>query len=239
MRFIFNIFFLFPIIIFGQTQAFISGNDTICDNGDVNAEVKVYFNSAIAPFTFSYSINGSIQPSITTTNNPYIINANEEGFYVLTDFSDANTNGAINGSAIVTVLESPTAIIHLDSDSLSLLYTTVNFISQSVGYIVSWDWSFGDNTANEFIQNPYHTYPQWPPTVYQVYLIVMDDNGCSDTASTIVTLGHPLTSIEEQTRNKELLKITDLLGRETKGTNNQTLFYIYDDGTVEKRIVIE
>jgi hypothetical protein len=38
--------------------------------------------------------------------------------------------------------------------------------------------------------------------------------------------------------NKELLKVTDLLGRETKGTN-QPLFYIYDDGTVEKRIVIE
>jgi len=28
------------------------------------------------------------------------------------------------------------------------------------------------------------------------------------------------------------------LGRETKETN-QPLFYIYDDGTVEKRIVIE
>ena len=31
----------------------------------------------------------------------------------------------------------------------------------------------------------------------------------------------------------------DLLGRETKGTKNEILFYIYDDGTVEKRIVIE
>ena len=37
---------------------------------------------------------------------------------------------------------------------------------------------------------------------------------------------------------KELLKVTDLLVRETKQTN-QPLFYIYDNGTVEKRIVIE
>ena len=44
--------------------------------------------------------------------------------------------------------------------------------------------------------------------------------------------------IEEQASNKKLLKTTDLLGRETKQTN-QPLFYIYDDGTVEKRIVIE
>ena len=43
------------------------------------------------------------------------------------------------------------------------------------------------------------------------------------------------TGIEEHTSSKELLKITDLLGRETKQTN-QPLFYIYDDGTVEKRI---
>ena len=46
------------------------------------------------------------------------------------------------------------------------------------------------------------------------------------------------TNIEEHTTNKELLKVTDLLGRETKLTN-QPLLYIYDDGTVEKRIVIE
>jgi hypothetical protein len=47
------------------------------------------------------------------------------------------------------------------------------------------------------------------------------------------------TAIQEHTTNKELLKVTDLLGRETKGTNNEVLFYIYDDGTVEKRIIIE
>jgi Leucine-rich repeat (LRR) protein len=46
-------------------------------------------------------------------------------------------------------------------------------------------------------------------------------------------------SIEEQTTNKDLLKVTDLLGGETKGSKNEPLFYIYNDGTVEKRIVIE
>ena len=47
------------------------------------------------------------------------------------------------------------------------------------------------------------------------------------------------TDLQEHTTNKELLKVTDLLGRETKGTKDEILFYIYDDGTVEKRIVIE
>jgi len=48
-----------------------------------------------------------------------------------------------------------------------------------------------------------------------------------------------VNAVEEHTTNKKLLKITDLLGRETKGFKNDVLFYIYDDGTVEKRIVIE
>ena len=44
--------------------------------------------------------------------------------------------------------------------------------------------------------------------------------------------------IEEKTTNKELIKVTDLLGKETKQTN-QPLLYIYEDGTVEKRITID
>ena len=44
------------------------------------------------------------------------------------------------------------------------------------------------------------------------------------------------TLVEEHTTNKEILRTIDLLGRKTK---NNPLFYIYDDGTVEKRITIE
>jgi len=37
----------------------------------------------------------------------------------------------------------------------------------------------------------------------------------------------------------KLLKIVDVLGRKVQATTNTPLFYIYDDGTVEKRIIIE
>ena len=47
------------------------------------------------------------------------------------------------------------------------------------------------------------------------------------------------TSINEQTKKKKLLKITDLLSRQTGRKKNQPLFYIYDDGTVEKKITID
>jgi hypothetical protein len=47
------------------------------------------------------------------------------------------------------------------------------------------------------------------------------------------------TSIEESTNNKKLISITNVLGQKTSFRKNTSLFYIYDDGTVEKRIVIK
>ena len=47
------------------------------------------------------------------------------------------------------------------------------------------------------------------------------------------------TSIEEESINKELLNAIDILGRDIEERKNTPLFYIYDDGTVEKRIIIE
>jgi hypothetical protein len=48
------------------------------------------------------------------------------------------------------------------------------------------------------------------------------------------------TAITEvpDTENRKLLKIVDVLGRDTPFKKNTPLFYLYDDGTVERRIVI-
>ena len=48
-----------------------------------------------------------------------------------------------------------------------------------------------------------------------------------------------MTSITQQTINKQLLKTIDILGRKSIKRKNNFLFYIYNDGTVEKRIIIE
>ena len=61
-----------------------------------------------------------------------------------------------------------------------------------------------------------------------VYLIKTDGNGNIVSSFTI-----PISS------NRELKNVVDILGREVNPEKNQPLFYIYDDGTVEKRIVIE
>jgi hypothetical protein len=38
---------------------------------------------------------------------------------------------------------------------------------------------------------------------------------------------------------KKIIKIVDVLGRETFPKNKQILFYIYEDGTIDKKYIIE
>ena len=47
-----------------------------------------------------------------------------------------------------------------------------------------------------------------------------------------------LSGINTPNSNKKLIKYVDVLGR-TNNPSNTFLFYMYDDGTVEKKIVIE
>ena len=63
---------------------------------------------------------------------------------------------------------------------------------------------------------------------YKLPLLAPDGNYCPNT-----------NSISEINTDKELIKVTDLLGRESKPKKNIPFIEIYDDGTVEKRITID
>jgi hypothetical protein len=54
-----------------------------------------------------------------------------------------------------------------------------------------------------------------------------------------IIINCPATTIENIGSLKKLVKVVDLLGRESDEENNKILFYLYSDGTVEKRIIIE
>lgn len=65
------------------------------------------------------------------------------------------------------------------------------------------------------------------------YGVLIDHFVLTETEESLTTGINELSS-----NNKQLLKITDILGKESKSKKG-LLFYIYSDGTVEKRIVIE
>ena len=168
---------------FSQTaiSAFISGNDTICENSKSNAEINFSFNG-VAPHTFTYSINGDIQPSITTMNPFYFISTKTEGVYDLVSYFDANEQGNVSGQAIVTIKPAPTASFTVSPDTITNLNLTTQLYDQSSGYITSRIWDFGDNSPNQYDLNPTHTYSD-SNSVYQISLIIEDENGCRDTSS--------------------------------------------------------
>ena len=78
----------------------------------------------------------------------------------------------------------------------------------------------------------------WQQSAKIYILEVIDYNGCttSDTMNFIMTSNHDLSGSDG---NNKLIKVVDVLGRESKEKSNVPLFYIFDDGTVEKRIIIE
>ena len=81
------------------------------------------------------------------------------------------------------------------------------------------------------------------PANLKVVVFVNEDKAETLNVIEVLPIGLPTIPtivIDEGKLNKsKLLKVVDLLGRETKGKQNTPLFYIYDDGTVEKKIILE
>ena len=68
---------------------------------------------------------------------------------------------------------------------------------------------------------------------------LMNSVGCDSIVNLNLTVTST-TGISDIANSKSnLVKITDMLGQETPYRKNTPLFYIYDDGSVEKRIIIE
>ena len=181
-----------------EVEAFISGNDTICDNGE-EATVKIYFTGT-PPFTLSYAIDNITQdPLPPVFQNSCVLKTTTGGKYTLVSFSDSNEPGKISGEAIVTVLNSPIAYFKMLPDTMNTLFPQTNIVDSSYSLanntnIVDWDWDLGDNSiANEAGNNFYHTYPA-ASAVYEVRLIVRDNQGCIDTVENLITVtdGHSM-----------------------------------------------
>jgi len=75
-----------------------------------------------------------------------------------------------------------------------------------------------------------------PASFGTYWAFITAQNGCN---SDTLFYNYTSTAISENNTTKKLLSIVNNLGQETPFRRSTPLFYIYDDGTVEKRIVIE
>ncbi len=77
----------------------------------------------------------------------------------------------------------PTASFNYDANGLTVDFTDTS--TDPDGFIVSWDWDFGDGMFSTE-QNPSHTYNT--ANTYIVQLTVTDDDGASDSTIRIITV---------------------------------------------------
>ena len=64
----------------------------------------------------------------------------------------------------------------------------------------------------------------------------LNTQGCDSLVNLNLTI-LAITSVQEMTTKKDILKVTDLLGREMPIRKNTPLLFIYKDGTAERKII--
>jgi len=133
--------------------------------------------------------------------------------------------GSCGGGGVTGVLDTTTVYVNLDNS-----VPIYNWIFDVSAWVSDIFYNSIVNVSSNQDANYCSISNDW--TAFQ-----STNNYCTNCFTSINC--QAITSIQEHSTNKELLKITDLLGRETKGNKNEVLFYIYDDGTAEKKVVIE
>jgi len=110
---------------------------------------------------------------------------------------------------------------------------TVHFVNDSAN-LDNWYINQGLPLTGESINCLFEDQIYWEtgaPTTWGSWTFIHNNPG--------VDLNTPTGIDNFFVENKRLIKIVDLLGRESEEIKNQHLFYIYDDGTVEKKLILE
>ncbi|MBI4330436.1 MAG: PKD domain-containing protein [Chloroflexi bacterium] len=110
---------------------------------------------------------------------------------VVTNPVGTSTN---NATAVKRAWGIPDAIF-TESASSGLPPLTIQFTDQSTGNITTWNWIFGDGTANSNTKNPSHTYST--PGIYTVVLSAGNPRGTDTATATKTVWAYPVASFSE------------------------------------------
>ena len=222
----------------------VLNNKTICLGDSIIVANNVYYNVGFYTDILQ-TINGC--DSVVNTNLtilPEIINSlvieicDGESFVVGNSaytfsgtYTDTLTNSYGCDSILITDLNvsNPVGII---SSNDPLLMVIAN------GGVLPYTYTvFGPNSFLEQFINTSGLQSFSPSINGQHYFIATDLLGCQSQA-VYYAVDFPLI-IKNISLVKKLVKITNMLGKNTNEEKNLTLFYHFNDGTVERKIVIE
>jgi hypothetical protein len=150
---------------------------------------------------------------------------------------DTSTASFLQNIASNRVLDSISTwnIFNADFTYQQTFNSVVSFTNLSSNYeSLLWDFGDGQTSTDENPQNAYFNSGDYDVTLY-----VYTNNSCLVDSFTISINIFINLSVEEQNNNRDLINITDLLGRKTSFKKNKILFYLFDNGEVEQKIVAE
>ena len=176
---------------------------------------------------------------ITTTN---IIPLNDGPSLFFAQRIDASLNECNSGTQTIQVAWDGGITPYISGDTESDLFQYYVGYSESSGVLIPHvPISIADINDNDNFHQLCFSTSDEIVKISMMANTVEDPNQDPNLYSEIdVSSCTPLTSIDDFVEDKKrLINVVDFLGRQSKGLKNQALFYIYDDGTVEKRIVIE
>jgi len=227
-------------LIYGCTDPTMFNFSVIANTDDGGCEPYVFGCTDSIMFNYNplaNSDNSSCIPFISGCTDPSMLNynpsANTEDFSCIAYIYGCMDSTALNFDPLAnTDNNSCVEVVMGCMDPNAYNYESIANVNDSVSCLYDANCFTGPGI------------PYWLNDECYAWVISVDDYCCENEWDTICQAtydycggtwsGPLLTRTQEK---KELIMITDLLGRPTKEIKNQLLFYIYNDGTVERKLI--
>ena len=227
-------------LIYGCIDPTMFNFDVNANTDDGNCEPYVFGCTDSIMFNYNplaNSDNSSCIPFISGCTDPSMLNynssANTEDFSCIAYIYGCMDSTALNFDSLAnTDNNSCVEVVMGCMDPNAYNYESIANVNDSISCLYDANCFTGPGI------------PYWLNDPCYAWVISVDDYCCENQWDTICQatydycdgtwVGPLLTRVQAK---KELIMITDLLGRPAKQSKNQLLFYLYNDGTVEKKLI--
>ena len=225
---------------YGCTDATMFNYDPLVNTDDGSCIPFIFGCTDSTAFNYNplaNADNSSCNPFVLGCTDPSMLNynplANTENFSCIEFVYGCMDETAINYNPLAnTENNSCIALVEGCMDPAAFNYSGLVNYSDSASCLYSANCISGDGA------------PYWLNDPCYAWVIEVDSYCCDNEWDDICQLtynyceGSYIGSIPARINNdKKLIKVTDLLGRPSEQLYNKILFYMYNDGTVERRLI--
>ena len=236
-------------LVLGTDYLNITENVRIENTFDVNSNLILitasYWNSALSIFELDEKIEYTYD-----INNNLILKMSSSWNSALSIFEFSNKHEYtydINNNLILKMSSSWNSAWDLNGKSEHIYDLNNNKISDSIYNWNNgvWDYAYGNVLTYDLLLLTNNTTYPFGRDEFESEFEEIYNNAISTSMDEYEYVTYHYSAIgitfvlNFDEKLKKLKRITNMLGQETPLKRNTPLFYIYDDGTVEKRIVIE